>query len=341
MGTDFSVIPTTPSLPATVLDRLLDVLVVPGYSAIGPWLRRSWWPPDPAPFTRPVDIVVTGGSSGLGASAAAGLAALGARVHLVGRSSERLGVSAAKIRLAVRDAALVQHEADISDLDAVRALIDTIGGQVDALHGLVHCAGVLPPERSMTAQGHDMTFATHVLGPFLLTAELRPRLQADRDARVVWVSSGGMYTAPLPARDLEYSEGQYKGAVAYARTKRMQVVLAAQFAAAFIQPGDPVVHSMHPGWAATPGVTGSLPGFEKVTRPILRTPEQGADTIVWLAAAAEAALSTGRFWHDRRVRSTHYLPWQQDDPAARRRLWDTCVTATGVHLDQRAFRGSR
>jgi len=90
---------------------------------------------------------------------------------------------------------------------------------------------------------------------------------------------------------------------------------------------------MHPGWAATPGVTGSLPTFEKVTRPILRSAEQGADTIVWLAAAGEPALSTGQFWHDRRVRPTHYLPWKKDDPDARRRLWNSCLSATGSELN--------
>jgi dehydrogenase/reductase SDR family protein 12 len=332
MGTDTNVTPTSPPLPAAILDRLLDLLVVPGYSSIGPRLRKAWWPPDPVPFTRPTDVVVTGGSSGLGAAAAAGLAALGARVHLVGRDADRLGTAAAKIRLKVRDAEVVHHESDISDLDAVRALVDAIGSQVDALHGLVHCAGIMPPQRTTTAQGHELAFATHVLGPFLVTAGLRTLLQADGDARVVWVSSGGMYTQPLPSVDLEYTRGQYKGATAYARTKRMQVVLAEEFAAAFTAPDDPVVHSMHPGWAATPGVSGSLPAFEKITRPILRSPEQGADTIVWLAASPEAAVSTGQFWHDRRVRPTHYLPWQRDDPAARQKLWDTCVADTGVTL---------
>ena len=124
--------------------------------------------------------------------------------------------------------------------------------------------------------------------------------------------------------------GEYKGVRAYARTKRMQVVLAEQLAADLDRPGDAVVHSMHPGWAATPGVTDSLPGFDKVAGPILRSPEQGADTIVWLAAAAEPGRSTGKFWHDRRVRRTHYLPWQHDDPEIRHRLWRECVRRTGT-----------
>jgi len=313
---------------ASAADVVLDKLVVPGYSSIGPLFRRHWWPADPKPFPRRVEILVTGGSSGLGAATAAGLTLLGARVHLVGRKAGTLQTSASKIRVLQPDAELVVHEADISDLDAVRKLTADLTGELSTLHAVVHCAGVMPPERKETAQGHEMAFATHVLGPFLLTNGLRPLLQADRDGRVVFVSSGGMYTAALES-DFEYTQGEFKGVRAYARTKRMQVVLAEQLAAAFKADKDPVVHSMHPGWASTPGITDSLPGFNKIVKPILRNAKSGADTIVWLAGSAEAGLSTGKFWQDRRVRPTHYLPWQRDDPAIRRQLWETCISDTG------------
>ncbi len=171
-----------------------------------------------------------------------------------------------------------------------------------------------------------MAFATHVLGPLALTIALRAQLQADRDARVIWVSSGGMYSAPL-VDDLEFGKGDYSGVRAYARTKRMQVVLAELLADHFAEPGDPVVHSMHPGWAATPGITGSIPGFARLVKPILRSPASGADTAVWLAAADLPSHSSGRFWHDRSVRPTHVLPWQDDDPALRDHLWQVCVEA--------------
>lgn len=329
MGTDKSVTIKNLNPVLSVADRVLDKLVIPGYSSIGPALRKLWWPADPKPFRRPVDIVVTGGSSGIGAATAAGLAALGARVHLVGRKADKLQTSASKIRLRLPDAELVIHESDVSDLDAVHALIATLTDELDSLHAVVHCAGVMPPERTTTKQGHELAFATHVLGPFLLTIGLRPLLQADGDGRVIFISSGGMYTAELET-DLEYAEGDYKGVRAYARTKRMQVVLTEQLGRAFAGADDPVVHSMHPGWADTPGISDSIPGFGKIVKPILRTPESGADTIVWLAASAEAALSTGKFWNDRRPRPTHYLPWQNDDPARRRKLWDACVSATGA-----------
>jgi dehydrogenase/reductase SDR family protein 12 len=324
MGTDIAVTDTKLSPLAAAADRLMDILVIPGYSVIGPKLRQHWWPADPAPFAAPVDIVVTGGSSGIGAATAAGLTVLGARVHLVGRKLDRLQASAAKIRLQQPDAELVSHECDVGDLDSVRAFTEKLSGELDSLHGLVHCAGLMPPERKETGQGHELAFATHVLGPYLMTMGLRPLLQADGDGRVVFVSSGGMYTAALEA-DLEYTSGDYKGVRAYARTKRMQVTLTEKLATAFSAPGDPVVHSMHPGWVATPGVSDSIPGFEKVAGPLLRSPEWGADTIVWLLAAPQAASSTGLFWCDRRPRPTHFLPWQHDDAAARAKLWRACL----------------
>lgn len=322
-----------------VLDDLLDLLVVPGYSSIGPALRRRWWPADAGPFAGHPEVVVTGASSGLGEATARALAGLGARVHLVGRSAGRLDGAAHRIRAAVPSAELVVHEADVSDLDAMRTLAAGLRGSVTSIHALIHCAGLIPPRRELSAQGHEMAFATHVLGPYRLTLELGEPLRADGDARVIFVSSGGMYSAPL-VRDLEFVEGRYSGIRAYARTKRMQVSIAEMLGEHFGGPpgesGDPVVHSMHPGWAATPGVTGSIATFGRLTKPILRTPEQGADTIVWLAAASGPTgrtgrtgptTTTGQFWHDRKVRPTHYLRWQHDSPSARRHLWEQCERA--------------
>lgn len=313
------------------VDTALDKLVVPGYSSIGSGLRRHWWPADPPPFQHPVDVVVTGASSGLGAAAALGLARLGARVHLVGRSRDRLAGSAGAIRARVADAELVVHETDISDLDAVAALVGTLRDTVDGIHAVIHCAGVMPPERTETPQGHEAAFATHVLGPFLLTQGLRSLLRADGDARVVFVTSGGAYSAEL-SDDLESTQDEYRGIRAYARTKRMQITLAEQLAAAYPDPQDPVVHSMHPGWSTTPGVTDSLPGFAKVLKPVLRSPADGADTMVWLAAAPDAARTSGLLWQDRRPRAAYYLPWQSDDAAVRQVLWDTCVAAAAGYL---------
>jgi NAD(P)-dependent dehydrogenase (short-subunit alcohol dehydrogenase family) len=112
---------------------------------------------------------------------------------------------------------------------------------------------------------------------------------------------------------------RYDGVVAYAETKRAQVVLAEMWADELEGDGV-VVNSMHPGWADTPGVQSSIPRFRRVTRAILRTPAQGADTIVWLAASDAAGELTGEFVFDRKPRLKH-LSDDTGSDADRRALW--------------------
>lgn len=320
-------------LPSTLVgigETLLDKSLVLGYSSIGWYARQPWLPPAPAPGSlEGRTVIVTGASSGLGRATAAGAAHLGARVRLIGRTASRLEDAARVIHRRLPDADLVVDACDMSDLDAVRAWAGTID---EPIHGIVHCAGVMPPERSESAQGHELALATHVLGPLLMDELLRPQLAQDGDARIVWISSGGMYSAPLTdelAADLDYRRGDYNGTRAYARTKRLQVVVAEVEARRLADDGI-TVHSMHPGWADTPGVTDSLPRFAAVVRPILRTAEQGADTAVWLISAPEATVTTGDFWQDRRPRPTEFLPWQHTPPELVDEVWRHCRSAAGL-----------
>jgi NAD(P)-dependent dehydrogenase (short-subunit alcohol dehydrogenase family) len=184
----------------------------------------------------------------------------------------------------------------------------------------------MPPERTESPQGHELTMAVHVLGPVLMTELLRPRLAASESARVVLVTSGGMYTSRLPVRDPEYTRGEYKPPTAYARSKRVQVSLLPILAERW---KGVAVHAMHPGWADTPGVVDSLPGFHKVTGPILRDAAQGADTSVWLVAA-EPAPEGGLLWHDRRPRPEHLTRRTRESEADRQAMWEWVREAAGL-----------
>jgi NAD(P)-dependent dehydrogenase (short-subunit alcohol dehydrogenase family) len=201
-------------------------------------------------------------------------------------------------------------------------------GRGQGLDVLIHNAGVLPAARTETDEGHEVTLATHVLGPVLLTEQLAPIVAASPDPRVIIMSSGGMYTQTLHVEDPEYRHGRYRGATAYARTKRMQVALTPMLARRWAD-RNVAVYCMHPGWVDTPGVADSLPGFHRITGPLLRHPSEGADTAVWLAATTPAPPS-GRFWHDRRQRAEHYLPITRESEFDRARLWRFCLQATGI-----------
>jgi NAD(P)-dependent dehydrogenase (short-subunit alcohol dehydrogenase family) len=184
--------------------------------------------------------------------------------------------------------------------------------------------------RRVSADGIELTLATNVVGPFLLTNMLISLLEESAPARIINVSSGGMYTQKLRVDDLQSECERFDGPKVYARTKRAEVILteiwAEQLAGTRV-----VAHSMHPGWVNTPGVQSSLPRFYELTRPLLRTPVQGADTIVWLGAAAEPGRSSGRFWHDRRPRPTHLLPCTRETPQERERLLTECARLSDRH----------
>jgi NAD(P)-dependent dehydrogenase (short-subunit alcohol dehydrogenase family) len=266
------------------------------YGNIGYYVRRRGW--GPLPRLDGKVVLVTGVKAGLGRAIADGLARQGADVHVAVRGDV--------------DLPFTVHTLDVSLLNDVRAFA---AGWDGPLHAVVHNAGVMPPQRRETSEGHELTLATHVLGPHLLTKLLPGH-------RSIWVSSGGMYAQKLVTDDLEYLKSEYKGVTAYARTKRMQVVLAKEWA----RRGQDV-SSAHPGWVDTPGITDSLPLFKTLTRPILRTPAQGADTFVWLAGAD---VPPGRFWHDRKARPEHYLPSTRESETDRRTFWDAVEALSGA-----------
>lgn len=302
-----------------MLDSILDKSVV-GYTAFG-YRWRSLLRIESNLSDRVA--VVTGATSGLGRQTALELARLGASVVLVGRNPEKTRDVIESIRGVTGNTSLRAEIADLSSMQEIRSLASRLEAPI---HLLVNNAGVLLPERSETAEGLESSFATNLLGHFLLTNLLIDKLEAP--ARIVNVSSGGMYSQRIRVDDLQMSQGRYEGAVAYARAKRGQVILTELWAEALRHRGI-VVHSMHPGWADTPGVSGSLPRFYKLTKPLLRSPEQGADTIVWLCASDEAACSTGHFWHDRKQRPTHRFRRTRESGAERAALWDELSKLSG------------
>ncbi len=322
--------PRTSRLPTRILDTLLDRTIALGYGDVGFEVRRRLpgWPDDPPRMDGRV-VVITGAASGIGLAAAQGFARLGASVRAAGRDEARAGDAVAAVLSAVPGADVTPVACDVSSLAGLRGLADELRAQ-PRLDVLVNNAGVMPDQRRYSADGHELMFATHVLAPFALTGWLRDVLERSVPARVINVSSGGMYTQRLPADDLESEHAPYSPEKFYARTKREQVIITEQWARR-LEGGGVVVHAMHPGWVDTPGVERALPAFRRVTRPILRTLDQGADTIVWLGGAAEPLESTGRFWQDRRPRPTHYFLGASDDsPADRQKLWDYCETLTAA-----------
>jgi len=312
---------------SNIVSDVLDTTVVGGFSRIGyEWRSRSRGFAAPESFDlRGRRIAVTGPTSGLGLETVRMLAPTGADLVLVGRDPARTQAVADQLAASSTGSVHVVT-ADMSDLGAVASAVPLMGN-VDVL---VHNAGALLPQRELSPQGIEMTVAAHVIGPHLMTRLLLPSL-SRAGGRVVTVASGGMYAADLPRvagdRTLEMNEMHWNGTRQYAIAKRAQVTLNEMWAAA-----EPAVHfaAMHPGWADTPGVKSSLPLFRVLTRPILRTARQGADTIAWLAGVEGIPAPSGSFWCDRETRSIHKSPSTRasDTPDRRADLWEWVQSVT-------------
>ncbi|HEX6878242.1 MAG TPA: SDR family NAD(P)-dependent oxidoreductase [Nocardioidaceae bacterium] len=321
---------TLPSTLTRGLDLVLDRSVVLGYSRVGPAVRRTWWPSDPAPDALAGTVVaITGANSGLGKATALGAVRLGGEVRMLCRDLARGESAREDIVREVPGAVLHVDRCDVSDLGSLRQVAADLAREVPRLRALVHNAGIMPPRRTETPDGHEETLAVHVLGPHILTDALRGPLAADGKGRVVFVVSGGMYTQRLDLDDPEYTRGDYSPTVAYARTKRMEVHLAEAWARE-LAPEGVAAHSTHPGWADTPGVQTSLPRFARLMGPLLRSPGSGAETTVWLMASPEGHETSGLFWHDRSPRPTNHLARPTPSEEEVRRLWDYVVETTGV-----------
>ncbi len=316
---------------ADSIDWLLDRSVIGGFTSVGYRLRGlADAEVDPDGRLEGARVVVTGANSGIGAAAAGLFAAAGAEVEMVVRDRERGERALAEIAERTGSSRLHLRRCDLSDLDDVRRLGSELRESVTGIDVLVHNAGALFGERLRSEQGHELTFALHVLGPFLLTHELAPLLAAGDGGRVIFVVSGGMYTARLNLSDPQLEQRDFDGPGFYAHAKRVQMVLTPELDRRL---GPTVsVHAMHPGWAETPGVAESLPRFNTVMGPLLRSPEAGADTIAWLAAADRPEDEPGRLWMDRRPRPEHRLPRTHERPGEAERLYELCAELTEAKL---------
>ena len=191
-----------------LIDSALDRAVVPGYSRFGLEARRrlGTWPADPPRMDGKV-VLVTGASSGLGRAAAAGLAELGADVRVLTRDRDR-SAELARVLAAETGGQVSGVTCDVSDLASVRRFTGRFAAAEERLDVLINNAGVMPPERTETADGVELTFATHVLGPHVLIERLSPLLKAAAPSRVINVSSGGMYSQKLDLDDLQSEHGE-------------------------------------------------------------------------------------------------------------------------------------
>ncbi len=316
-------IPGTPSNRRLWHD-ILDKLVVPATLSFG---KRGYLSLPRKSHSSRMDgkiVAITGPTAGLGLDTACELARLGATLILIGRSKQKLSNAAKQIQRfsACSENTLHLVEADLASLEATAAAAQQITTSLPPIDVLINNAGALFATREETNEGFERALAVNFLAPVLLSKLLSPHF--NDNSRVINVVSGGLYFQGIKLDDLQFRSEPYDGSKAYARAKRALLYMSNESTT------KTSYFTMHPGWAATPGVAKSLPAFNKRLQHFMRDSRMGADTMIWLATAPELqAYKEPQLWFDRRPHTFDVLPNTKSNPNEIQQLknWTTAALA--------------
>jgi NAD(P)-dependent dehydrogenase (short-subunit alcohol dehydrogenase family) len=280
--------------------------------------------------------LVTGATGGLGKAIATALAREGATVVVVGRTEARAEDAMRDIRATVPEATLEPLACDLSSQESIRSAVEEFLSRHDELHVLVNAAGVFRKERHVTTDGLEVTFATNVMGYFLLTNLLLEALKRGaskdegRPSRVVNIASkysGGPSVTKIDFDDLQTAQGTYSYLRSTPPTMLGRVLLTQEFAER-LRGSNVMVNAVHPGLVKHTSLLQDVGGpFRWMTNTFGKPAEKAADTAVWLATAPETAAVSGKLWAKRKELPT---PGMGSDPAARKRLWEECTRLSKV-----------
>ena len=275
-------------------------------------------------------VLITGGTSGIGKAAATALAAMGAEVIVTGRSRERGEATLEEIRRQSGNEGVSLVLADLAVQAEVRKLAEEFGQSHDRLDVLVNNAGAVFSKRGETADGIERTLALNHLAPFLLTNLLLDLLKESAPSRIITVSSEARRRARIDFDDLQ-SERNYRGFPVYGKSKLANILFTYELAERLRGSGV-MANCVHPGAVSTNfGMNnrGPITLLFRAFKPFMRTPEQGADTLIYLASSPEVEEVSGRYFGDRKVISSSEEP---HDVSAQKRLWQESEELTNLKV---------
>jgi NAD(P)-dependent dehydrogenase (short-subunit alcohol dehydrogenase family) len=265
-------------------------------------------------------VVITGASSGIGAAAARQLHQLGATVHVMGRSADRTAAVAAEM-------GTEPIVADFGRLEDIRAAAAQVLERCDRLDILVNNAGIWVSSRMETPAGNELMFGVNHLAPFLLTALLRDLLAASAPSRVITTSSVANLTGFVRVSDLQ-AKSFFVGSVVYGTTKLENILFSRELGRRMS--GTVVLATcFNPGLVATDLGRGSLSGavYRSPLRALMKSPERGAGTLIWLATQPAGRLRQGGYYSHRRP---GVLNAQALSERLARQLWDQTEKILGL-----------
>jgi NAD(P)-dependent dehydrogenase (short-subunit alcohol dehydrogenase family) len=272
--------------------------------------------------------LVTGATSGIGAVTAHALARQGATVVVVARQAERGTATVRHIMQQTGQANVALLLADLSAQAQVRQLAAAFQRRFDRLDVLLNNAGALFTKRLLSADGLEMTLALNHLGYFLLTHLLLDTLKASAPARIVNVASNAHHQGQINFADLQ-GEHRYGGWRAYCQSKLANILFTYELARR-LHGTDVTANAVHPGFVATGfghNNQGVLARLIRLAQLTALSPEQGAETLIYLASSSEVAGVTGKYFVKKRPVQSSRASYNQ---AVAQRLWHISAQLTGL-----------
>jgi NAD(P)-dependent dehydrogenase (short-subunit alcohol dehydrogenase family) len=274
--------------------------------------------------------LVTGATSGIGRVAAEEIARQGSTAIVVGRSEPKCIATVAEIREATGSENVEYIVADLSSMAEVRRLAEQFLSRYKSLHVLLNNAGVSMSKRVLTVDGFESTFAVNHLSHFLLTNLLLPTVKRSAPARIINVSSAIHTRGKIDFDNLQ-GEKRYGGMSAYGQSKLANVLFTYELARRLEGTGV-TVNAVHPGFVRT-NLSSNTGGAAKMAWSLITrfalTPQQGAETLIYLATSPEVQNTTGRYFVKKKPVETSETSYDQD---LAQRLWETSVKLTGLNV---------
>lgn len=288
-----------------MLNKLLDASIYYSFDKSG-FLRHQKEFRDTYSFISESNALITGGTSGIGFACVKELIKDNVNVWITGRNAIK-GAQASNISPLVNF-----QQLDMMAWNRIPEFIKSL----PKLDYIVLNAGGMPGEFIQNEAGVESQFASQLFGHYYLIKALQLANKINSKARIVWVTSGGMYLKNLDLITISSIPEEYDKVGTYANVKRAQVTLLPFFQSEF---PEQIICAMHPGWAQTPGVSSAIPKFDEKMKGRLRTALQGGDTILWLLGTKQK-ITSGKLYFDRKIVSPHLLWFTKKSEKQRKEL---------------------
>jgi NAD(P)-dependent dehydrogenase (short-subunit alcohol dehydrogenase family) len=276
-------------------------------------------------------MMVTGANSGIGKATALLLAKKNVRVVMICRNQQRGEEAQKEIMKESGNPNVELYICDFSRLDNIRHFVDLFHADYERLDVLINNAAVIPQDRQETKDGYEMQFGVNHLAPFLLTNLLLEKLKKSTIARIVTVASVGHKFGKIHFDDLQFTQKPYSKLVVYTQSKLANILFTYELAQR-LRETHVTVNCLDPGHVKSDiGVykDGGLAQFvfRTLLRPIHKTPEDGADTSIYLATSPEVKGITGKYFANRKIKKTSPISYDSDIAM---RLWNISSEMVGI-----------